>query len=53
MDQPKIRTLLPCTRDYKSTDINLFELLKYNYGKDLSRITMPVWLCEPLSIVQK
>lgn len=33
--------------------MNLFELFKYNYGKDLSRITMPVCLNEPLSYVQK
>lgn len=53
-NQPAIRKDLPCGR--KETfvgNLNLGEILRHNYGKDLSRITMPVWLNEPLSYVQK
>ena len=29
------------------------QILKENFGKDLTKITMPVWLNEPLTITQK
>jgi len=36
-----------------TSDVNLFNLLKKNVGKDLSKISMPVSLNEPLNILQR
>mgnify|MGYP001048336385 CR=1 FL=1 len=35
-----------------TSDLNLFSLLRKNMGKDLSRVSMPVTLNEPLSMLQ-
>ena len=51
-DGPPKRDRLPVFRDPKIT-INAWELLKQNLGKDLTKITMPVYLNEPLSMIQK
>jgi hypothetical protein len=48
----KRRTELPADKDTKAK-INLFKLLKDAIGKDLSRITLPVQLCEPISLLQR
>ena len=32
---------------------NLPQILKHNFGKELSKVTLPVWYCEPLSLTQK
>ena len=46
------RTILPCLLDPK-LKINFWTLLKENIGKDLSKISMPVYTKEPISLVQK
>ena len=46
------RTCLPAFRDPKNS-INLWEIFKENIGKDLSKITMPVYSKEPITILQK
>lgn len=33
--------------------IPFLQILKENFGKDLTKITMPVWMNEPLTITQK
>ena len=44
------RTKLPC---YKAdTDVSLWNILKKNIGKDLSKVAMPVTLNEPLNALQ-
>ena len=49
---PSQRTALPCRRD-PNARLNVWELLKSNIGKDLSRIAMPVYLNDPISMLQK
>jgi len=36
-----------------TSDINLFGILRKNVGKELSKVSMPVLLNEPLSILQR
>ena len=36
-----------------TSDVNLFNLLKKNVGKDLSKISMPIALNEPLNMLQR
>lgn len=45
------RTKLPCFRP-ESANFSLWNILKKNIGKDLSRISMPVTLNEPLNALQ-
>lgn len=51
-DGPAKRDKMPVFRD-PNISINVWEILKQNLGKDLSKITMPVYLNEPQSMVQK
>lgn len=46
------RKKMPVFRD-PDIAINVWQLLKQNLGKDLSKITLPVYLNEPLSMIQK
>lgn len=46
------RTQLPILRD-PNVKINIWAILKENIGKDLSKIAMPVYMNEPLSMLQK
>ena len=46
------REQLPILRD-PNVKINIWGILKDNIGKDLSKITMPVYLNEPISFIQK
>ena len=49
---PKVRReLLPKTRE-KSSIRNLFSFLKTVIGKDLTKVTMPVYFNEPVSFLQ-
>lgn len=48
----KERKILPCKRDPEAK-INFLSLLKDCIGKDLSRIAMPVYINEPISMLQK
>ena len=50
-DNP-VRDKLPILRD-PNVKINIWAILKENIGKDLSKITMPVYMNEPISLVQK
>lgn len=43
---------LPAFRDPKAT-FNLWSIFKDNMGKDLSKITMPVYTKEPITMLQK
>lgn len=51
-DTRPYREQLPVLRD-PNVKINIWGILKDNIGKDLSKITMPVYLNEPLSLLQK
>jgi len=44
------RSKLPCPR--LDTDVSLWNILKKNIGKDLSKVAMPVTLNEPLNALQ-
>ena len=44
------RIKLPCHRP--DTDVSLWNILKKNIGKDLSKVAMPVTLNEPLNALQ-
>lgn len=52
IDTAEMRMCLPATRDPK-VKINVWGILKENIGKDLSRITMPVYVKEPNTLLQK
>jgi hypothetical protein len=47
-----IRSQMPVLRD-PNIKINVWAILKENIGKELSKIAMPVYLNEPLSMLQK
>ena len=51
-DGPDVRLQMPVFRD-PNVKINVWSILKSNIGRDLSKITMPVYLNEPLSMLQK
>lgn len=51
-DTPQQRESFPCKRD-PNARINVWELLKNSVGKDISRIAMPVYLNDPVSMLQK
>ena len=51
-DGPLVRHQMPVFRD-PNVKINVWSILKSNIGKDLSKITMPVYVNEPLSMLQK
>lgn len=50
-DDPIVRTVMPVART--EVKVNVWALLKDNIGKDLSRITMPIYLNDPMSMLQK
>lgn len=52
LEKPETRSQMPIFRN-PNVKINVWEILKNNIGKDLSKITMPVYLNEPLSMLQK
>lgn len=52
MFQPSVRTDLPALRD-PNVKLNVVKLIKDNLGKDLSKISMPVYINEPISGLQK
>ena len=37
----------------ENQSFSLWSILKDSIGKDLSKITMPIWLNEPISMLQK
>ena len=47
------RTALPCAAPSGSEAPSLWGILRKNIGKDLSRISMPVTLNEPLGVLQR
>lgn len=49
---PSRRDDLPCKRD-PNAQVNVWKLLKSNIGRDLSRIAMPVYVNDPISMLQK
>ena len=49
-DDPPSREILPFFKDPK-IKISLWTILKDSIGKDLSKITVPVYFNEPLSIL--
>jgi len=51
INDPLIRDRLPFFKDPK-IKISLWTILKESIGKDLSRITVPVFLNQPLNILQ-
>jgi hypothetical protein len=48
-----MRLQLPSENNFKVKASVIFQLLKELIGKDLSKFTMPVWVNEPLSMLQK
>ena len=48
----RIRQQLPVLRDM-NVKLNIWSILKENIGRDLTRITMPIYLNEPLNMLQK
>ena len=52
LDINQERLTLPHLRD-PNTKIGIFQILKDLIGKDLSKISLPVYFNEPLSITQK
>ena len=50
-DQERIS--LPFLRDHKIKASTIWNLLKDMVGKDLTKFSLPVILCEPLSNLQK
>ena len=51
-NQPAIRHSLPHLHD-AVTKLNLWKLIKNNIGKDLTKISLPVNMNEPISLTQK
>lgn len=51
-ERAELREGLPAFRDPKNS-INLWSIFKENIGKDLSKITMPVYTKEPITMLQK
>ena len=51
-EDPPTRDVLPFFKDPK-VKISLWAILKDSIGKDLSKITVPVYFNEPLSILQR
>lgn len=51
-DVGTFRDRLPALRDPK-VSINVWNILKENIGKDLSKMSMPVYAKEPVTLVQK
>lgn len=49
-EEPPMRDVLPFFKDPK-VKISLWTILKDSIGKDLSKITVPVYFNEPLSIL--
>lgn len=52
-DCEHLRTTIPSTADIKIKPSVLWKLAKECIGKDLSKIAMPVFINEPVSILQK
>lgn len=52
-DNPDMRLQLPCINNFKIKASLVFKLLRDIIGKDLSKFSMPVWVNEPLSVLQK
>ncbi|KAG0324174.1 hypothetical protein BGZ99_002137 [Dissophora globulifera] len=50
---PKIRERLPTKQTSLRPDISLWSILKNSIGKDLSKITLPVYFNEPTSMLQR
>lgn len=48
----RIRENLPVKRDM-NVKLNIWSILKENIGRDLTRITMPIYFNEPLNMLQK
>lgn len=53
-DPPKdIRKFLPCINSDTKFEMSIWSILKNNIGKDLSKIALPVFFNEPLSMLQR
>lgn len=50
--QPAVRDSLPSRRE-PGDKLNIWKLLKNNIGRDLTRVTLPVSMNEPISLTQK
>ncbi len=51
-DAPAFRQVMPSKRD-PNLKINFWAILKENFGRDLTKITMPVYFNEPTSFLHK
>lgn len=51
-DEPLERDMLPWLKD-PNVKISLWAILKDNIGKDISRISVPVFFNDPTSLLQK
>lgn len=52
LDIPQERLTLPHLRN-PNTKVGIFQILKDLIGKDLSKISLPVYFNEPLAMTQK
>ena len=50
---PKIRERLPLDQKSLRPEVSLWSILKNSIGKDLSKITLPVYFNEPTSMLQR
>jgi oxysterol-binding protein 1 len=52
-DDPEERHQLPYLKGDKQIKVSLWQILKDSIGKDIWRITVPVYFNEPLGALQK
>jgi hypothetical protein len=53
IDNANMRLQLPSINNFKIKASLVLKLLRDIMGKDLSKFSMPVWVNEPLSVLQK
>lgn len=53
IDNANMRLQLPSINNFKIKASLVLKLLRDIIGKDLSKFSMPVWVNEPLSVLQK
>jgi hypothetical protein len=53
IDNSNMRLQLPSINNFKIKASLVLKLLRDIIGKDLSKFSMPVWVNEPLSVLQK
>jgi oxysterol-binding protein 1 len=52
LDEPKERTELPWFKD-PNVKVSIWAIIKDSIGKDISKLTVPVYFNDPTSLLQK